>query len=93
MQVKYDKQRVYARPDKRFEDYLTDMYNRNTLSWNEPNHVNGARRVDFFYEGSSNATMLNPIIGQAPFWHPLTEESPNRVYEAKQVKALLNRTL
>ena len=92
MSVKYHKQRVYARPDKRFEDYLTDMHNLDTLDRNEPNTLNGVSRVEFLFEGPSNATMLNPVTGRAPFWHPLTDESPNRIYEAKQVRSLLNRT-
>ena len=93
MKVKYDKQRIYARPDERFEGYLMDAHKWDQLSWNESNYTNGACRVEFFYEGASNATMLNHITGRAPFWPPLTKDSPNRVYEAKQVKALLNRSL
>ena len=85
--------RIYAIPDRQFESYLEDKYYNNRLSWNESNSIQGTLRVEFVYEGASNAVMLHPVTGRAPFWHPLANQSPNRVYDVKQIKGLLNQNL
>ena len=90
--LKYDKKRVYARPNEDFERHLAELHANETITWEELNTLDGRSRVEFVCEGPSNATMLNPVTGRAPFWHPLANESPNRIFEVKVIRRLLNRT-
>ena len=89
--LKFQNQRVYAVPHLDFEAHLEGLNRMGRLDWEVLNSLNGERKVDFIYEGPSNATMLHPITGNAPSWHTLAGEGPNKIYDARTVKQLLNR--